>query len=103
MVSVLASSPVDRGFEPRSGQTKDYKISICCFSAKHAALRRKSKDWLARKQENLIHVLTILNQRMNYCYFPLNYFNAERYKSLQQAKQASYSLEDTRQEMFTIP
>ena len=39
MVSVLASSAVDRGFEPLSGQTKDYKICICCFSAKHAALR----------------------------------------------------------------
>ena len=25
MISVLASSAVDRGFEPRSGQTKDYK------------------------------------------------------------------------------
>jgi hypothetical protein len=37
MVSVLVSSAVDRGFEPQSGQTKDYKISICCFSAKHAA------------------------------------------------------------------
>ena len=33
MVSVLASSAVDRGFEPWSGQTKDYKIGICCFSA----------------------------------------------------------------------
>ena len=44
MVSVLASRVVDRGFEPRLGQTKDYKIGICCFSAKHAALRRKSKD-----------------------------------------------------------
>ena len=43
MVSVLASSEVDRGFEPRSGQTKDYKIDICCFSANHASLRRKSK------------------------------------------------------------
>jgi hypothetical protein len=48
MVSVLASSVVDRGFEPRSGQTNDYKIGICCFSDKHAALRSKSKDWLAR-------------------------------------------------------
>jgi hypothetical protein len=28
MVSVLASSALDRGFEPRSGQTKDYKIGI---------------------------------------------------------------------------
>jgi hypothetical protein len=47
MVSVLTSSAVDRGFEPRSGQTKNYKIGMCCFSAKHAALRRKSKTgWL---------------------------------------------------------
>jgi len=46
MVSVLAYSAVDRGGEPRSGQTKDYKIGICCFSANHAALRSKSKDWL---------------------------------------------------------
>ena len=29
MVSVLASSAVDRGFE----QSKVYKIGICCFSA----------------------------------------------------------------------
>jgi hypothetical protein len=46
MVSVLVSKVVDRGFEPRLGQAKDFKISICCFSAKHTALRRKSKDWL---------------------------------------------------------
>jgi len=32
IVSVLASSAVDRGFEPGSGQTKDNKIGICCFS-----------------------------------------------------------------------
>ena len=32
MVSVLASSAVDHGFEPRSGQTKGYKCGICCFS-----------------------------------------------------------------------
>jgi hypothetical protein len=35
---------VGRGFVPRSAQTKDYKIGMFCFSAKHAALRRKSKD-----------------------------------------------------------
>jgi hypothetical protein len=40
-------------FEPRSGQTKDYQIAICCFSAKHAALRKKSKDYLARNQNNV--------------------------------------------------
>ena len=38
---------------PRSSQTKDYKISICYFYAKHTALRRKSKDWLARNQDNV--------------------------------------------------
>ena len=41
VVNVFDSSAVDRGFESRSGQTKDYKIGICFFSAKHAALRRK--------------------------------------------------------------
>ena len=45
MISVLALSVVDRGFESRSRQIKDYKIGICCFSAKHAALRRKT-GWL---------------------------------------------------------
>jgi hypothetical protein len=53
VVSVLASSAVDRGFEPWSGQTKDYKIGSCCLSAKHAALRRKSKDWLTRNQKTV--------------------------------------------------
>jgi len=45
MGNMLSSTAADRGFEHRSGQTKDYPIGICCFSAKHAALRRKSKDW----------------------------------------------------------
>ena len=53
MVSMLPSSAVDRGFEPRSGQTKDNKIGICCFSGRLATLRRNSKDCLARKQNNM--------------------------------------------------
>jgi hypothetical protein len=53
MVSMLTSSVVDRGFDLWSGQTKDYKIGVCCFSAKHAALRSKSKDWLAWNQNNV--------------------------------------------------
>ena len=53
MVSVFVSSAVDRDFMPRCGQTKDYEIGICCFSAKHAALRSKSKDWFARNQNNV--------------------------------------------------
>jgi len=35
-------SVVNCGFEPRSGQTKDYEIGFCCFSAKYRGLRRKS-------------------------------------------------------------
>jgi hypothetical protein len=37
MVSELASSAIDRGFEPRWGQTKDYEIAIIAFplSTKH--------------------------------------------------------------------
>ena len=42
IVSVFASSAVDHEFESRSGQT-----------AKHTALRRKSKDWLAQDQDNV--------------------------------------------------
>jgi hypothetical protein len=41
MVSVLVSSGVDRGLEHSWGQTKDYEIDICFFSA---ALMRKSKE-----------------------------------------------------------
>ena len=51
--SVLISSAVNRGFELLSGQTENYKIGICCFYAKHAALMRKNKDWLARNHDNL--------------------------------------------------
>ena len=53
MVSMLAASAVDRGFEPRSDQTKYYNIGIWCFSAKHTALRRENKDWLPRNQNNV--------------------------------------------------
>ena len=48
MFNMLTWSAVDRGFKP-----KIYKIGICCFSAKHTALRRKSKDWLALNQNNV--------------------------------------------------
>ena len=53
MLSVLASSAINRGFKPWSSQIKDYKIGICCFSDKHAALRRKSKYWLAWNQNSI--------------------------------------------------
>jgi hypothetical protein len=52
-LSVFGSSAVYRGFEPRSGQIKDYEIGICCFSFRHAALRSTSNDRLARNQNNV--------------------------------------------------
>ena len=48
MVRVLTWSVVDRGFKPLSGQTKEYKIGIGCFSTKHAGER---VDWLARNRD----------------------------------------------------
>jgi hypothetical protein len=37
MVSRLALIVVGHGLEPRSCQTKDHQIGICCFSLKHVA------------------------------------------------------------------
>ena len=54
MVNMVTSCAVDRGFGPQLCQTKDYKIGICCFYAKHTALRKKSKNWLARSQLNVL-------------------------------------------------
>jgi hypothetical protein len=46
MVSMFTSSAVDRRFETS-------KVSICFFSAKHAALRSKNKYWLLLNQNNV--------------------------------------------------
>ena len=35
MVIILASSAVDHGFKPWLEENKEYKIGICCLSAKH--------------------------------------------------------------------
>ena len=53
MINMLTSSAVDYGFYPHSGQTKDYVVGICCFSAKHTALSTMSKDWLSQNQDNV--------------------------------------------------
>jgi hypothetical protein len=49
MVSMLALSAVDRGFEPGSGQTKDYKIGICCFSA--SSIKEKEQTLVGLESE----------------------------------------------------
>ena len=48
MVSVFASSAVDRF------KSKTLKIGICCFSAKHPALRRTGNHLFARNQDNVL-------------------------------------------------
>ncbi len=65
MVSVLVLCAVDLWFEHRSGKPNDYAIGMYCFSAKHAALKKKSKDWLDRNQDNVsewggIHIRGLL-------------------------------------------
>jgi hypothetical protein len=41
MVNVFALSAVDREFKPCSGQNKDDKIGICCFSALASSVKEK--------------------------------------------------------------
>ena len=53
MVSVLVWIVAYCRFKSRSGQDKDCKIGISCFSIKHAASRRKSKYLLVPNQENV--------------------------------------------------
>jgi len=40
------------GFSPVS-HIKDSETDICCISAKHATLRSKNKDWLAKNPDNV--------------------------------------------------
>ena len=49
--SMLTKSAVDRGFEPWSGQTKNWRIGICYFFGNHTVLR--SKSWWAHNLDNM--------------------------------------------------
>ena len=44
-VGMLTTGAVDRGSVHRSGQTTDYEIGICCFSATHATLKNFVGAW----------------------------------------------------------
>jgi hypothetical protein len=48
VVGMVSLDAIDRGCKPRLGQTKDYIIGICCFSA----LGNKRKDWFSLNQYN---------------------------------------------------
>jgi hypothetical protein len=66
MTSVLASSAIDCGFDPRSDQTKDYKTDICCFSANDVAVRSRrqnlvsSESGLCGRVERHVYMRTVV-------------------------------------------
>jgi hypothetical protein len=51
MVSMLTSSVVDRGFEPRSGQTKDYKIGILLLLRQAHSIKEKEQRLFGSESE----------------------------------------------------
>ena len=57
MASMLSSSTIDRGFEPRSGQAKDYKNGICPLarSINHCyfLIEKKNKKYLVTDGEEV--------------------------------------------------
>ena len=60
MVGVLSSNAVDRGFEPRTDQTKDHEIGMCCFSAKHAAFRRMRLTVNKKKYKKMYNRVNVI-------------------------------------------
>jgi hypothetical protein len=63
MVSVLASSAVDGGFDLWSGQTKDYKIRICCYSAQLQGVRGNS-CWIGLSRDNVFEWSDMSTRRL---------------------------------------
>ena len=51
--NVIAFNMIGRDFENQSDQTKDYKIGVCCFFAKHTTLRSNIKYYLTLNQDNV--------------------------------------------------
>ena len=51
MVSMFASSAVDRGFEPWQGQYKDCEIGICWFTTKACDIKEKEQRLVGSESE----------------------------------------------------
>ena len=62
---IFTSSAVD-------GVKSKTEIGICCFSAKHTALRSESKDWLGQNQNNVsrveqhVYLCTVVSASQHY-------------------------------------
>ena len=48
MISVL-----DRGYEPPSGQTEDYRMRMGILLLRQHKSIKESRDWLAQNQDNV--------------------------------------------------
>jgi hypothetical protein len=59
------------GFQSQSGQTKGYKIDICCFSTKQVSIRSKNKDCLTRNHDNVSVWCDVSNRGLSYLSFAL--------------------------------
>jgi hypothetical protein len=62
---------------------------ICCFSVKHAALWRKSKDWLARSQDNVSESGTMSIDGLVLQLTSNKQYNLECWSSTQQTSSSS--------------
>jgi hypothetical protein len=63
---MLASNLVDHGFEPQTGQTKDYTIGMCCFST--IILEKFVFKWFSNSLEEDLKNVSI-NQIVTVNYF----------------------------------
>jgi hypothetical protein len=86
--------------KPWSGQIKDYKTGIFCFSNKHAALTSKSKDWLSWKQINVSVAICLPKDWLSwnqffYRNFLLFFWNIKRYRR-------GYCLENKKYQIYWI-
>lgn len=61
MVSLQATTVADGGIDPGSGLTKEYKIGVCYFSAKHAALSSNNDDRMAQNRDSESSLLYLLD------------------------------------------
>jgi hypothetical protein len=88
MVSGFASSVVDRGFEPRSGQTKDYKIDVLLLQTLFTWLFILNLLWLL--DQDIWH---LLRTRVDYlrCQWPSHF----KYEGLSEKKKHSNLKEDS--------
>jgi hypothetical protein len=79
-------------------QTKDYKIGICCFSAKHAVLRRKNKYCFSAISQFSILLAISWREQVNF----QTDDDEVRFELYQRAKLDIYSASSLKQQSCTF-